>query len=49
MEDDVEPGADAEFGGVLPGLQTVAVSEVVQGFPVVECFIAVEDWGIGRR
>jgi len=45
----VGPGSDGKVGGVFPGLESVAVGEVVGGFPVVEHFIAVLDWGVEGR
>lgn len=41
MNQDVSPATDAEFGRVLPGLQAIAVSQVVQRLPVIEGLVAV--------
>ncbi len=39
----VQPAADGIVGRVLPGLQAIAMAEVVGGLPVVERLIAVLD------
>ena len=48
MERDVGPASDAELWGVLPGLKSVAMVKVMQGFPIVESLIAVLDRGVQR-
>ena len=40
---DVEVGAEGELGVVLPGLEAVAVEEVVGGLPVVVGLVTVGD------
>ena len=45
VDGDVEPAADGVVGRVLPGLQAVAMAEVVGGLPVVEGLVAVLDRG----
>ena len=45
MEADVEPAPYGVVGRVLPGLEAVAVGEVVSRLPVVECLVAVLDRG----
>ena len=41
VDADVEPGAQRVDGAVLPGLQPVAVHQVVRGLPVVEGLVAI--------
>lgn len=41
MEADVEPASDGIVGRVFPGLQAVAMAEVMSRFPVVEGLVAV--------
>lgn len=43
VDGDVQPAADGIVGRVLPGLQAVAMAEVVGGLPVVEGLVAVLD------
>lgn len=43
MGNDVKPVPDAILGGPFPGLQTVAMGEVMSGFPKVESLITVLD------
>ena len=45
MQTDVRPAPDRVDGGVLPGLETVGVREVVRRLPVVEGLVAVFDGG----
>lgn len=42
----VGPGSDGKVGGIFPGLQGVAVAEVMGGFPVVEDLVAVGDGAV---
>ena len=41
VEEEVEVGPEGEPGVVLPGLETLAVQEVVGWLPVVECLVTV--------
>ena len=44
----VSPGPDGIDRRVLPGLKAIAMSQVMDGLPVVEDFIAVLDRMINR-
>lgn len=46
MQRDVSPRADGILRGVLPGLEGVAMIQVVRWFPVVEDFVTVLDGAI---
>lgn len=41
MEDNVEPAPYRIVGRIFPGLQSVAMAQVVRRFPVVECLVAI--------
>lgn len=43
VDQQVRVGAQRKLGAVLPRLQSLAVDEIVQRFPVVERFVAVSD------
>jgi len=45
VDGDVQPAADGIVRGVLPGLQAVAMADIVGGLPVVEGFVTVLDGG----
>lgn len=40
----VEPASDSIVWGILPGLQAVAMGEIMGRLPVVECLITILNW-----
>lgn len=41
MNDDIQPAANTIFWGILPGLQSVPMVEIMGRLPVVEDFITI--------
>lgn len=45
MKRNVKPAANGIIGRILPGLEAIAMGEVMGRLPVVEGLVAVLDWG----
>jgi hypothetical protein len=46
MYDDIKPASNGVLWRIFPGLQPVAMVQIMRWFPVIEHFIAVLDRGV---
>lgn len=47
MDENVCPASKTVFRGILPCLESRAMGEVVQRFPVIESFVTILDGSVG--